>query len=79
MFLAGYTEGPILRRSSDRDGLILSLTNRKYFTLLEHNRRAITYDEYYIIFGNSEIRLKSLENRVFSNFGISNGYYNSKG
>jgi len=39
----------------------------------------VTYDDYYIIFGNSEIRLKSLELSVFSNFGISNGFYESKG
>lgn len=39
----------------------------------------ITYDDYYIIFGNSEIRLKSLESKVFSNFGIANGYFENRG
>ena len=41
--------------------------------------RAINYDEYYIIFGNSEMRLKCNEDRVFSNFGISNSYYEVEG
>ena len=43
------------------------------------NSKAITYDEYYIIFGNSEIRIKSLETKVMSNFGLRNGYYDSQG
>jgi NADH:ubiquinone oxidoreductase subunit 5 (subunit L)/multisubunit Na+/H+ antiporter MnhA subunit len=32
MFVAAYSEGPFLRRTSDRDGIIFSLTNRKFFT-----------------------------------------------
>lgn len=64
---------------SDRDGLIISLTNRKFFTLVAENKRAIIYDEYYLIFGNSELRIKSLDNKVFSNFAINNSYYASRG
>ena len=60
LFIAGYSEGPFHKKTSDKDGIIFSLTNRKIFTLVERNKRAITYDEYYLIFGNSEIRLKSL-------------------
>ena len=41
--------------------------------------RSITYDDYYIIFGNSELRIKSLETKVFSNFGVRNGYFESRG
>lgn len=79
-FTVGYSEGRFESKlSSTKDGLIISLTNQTYFTLVERNRRAITYDDFYIIFGNSEIRLKSLEKKLFSNFGISNGYYSSKG
>jgi hypothetical protein len=29
--------------------------------------------------GNSEIRLKSQNKKVYSNFGVSNGYFDSKG
>ena len=42
------------------------------------NRLPIKYDDYYLIFGNSEIRLKSLERKLFSNFGIGNSYYDNK-
>lgn len=41
--------------------------------------RSVTYDDYYMIFGNSEIRIKSQDNKVFSNFGTTNGYYNAQG
>jgi hypothetical protein len=42
------------------------------------NRKAITYDEFNIIFGNSEIVIQSLKDEVYSNFGIKNGFYNCK-
>lgn len=51
---AAYSEGAFVpKMQSDRDGLIFSVTNRKLYTLREHNRRAISYDEYFLIFGNS--------------------------
>lgn len=37
----------------------------------------MSYDEYFIVFGNSEIRIKSQELILFSNFGISNACYPS--
>lgn len=49
------------------------------FALAEKNRRAVTYDDFYIIMGNSEVRIKSQDEMLFSNFGISNGYFNTKG
>jgi hypothetical protein len=44
--------------------------------LAQSNRKAITYDEFNIIFGNSEIAIQSLKDEVYSNFGIKNGFYN---
>lgn len=76
--VAAYSEGQFKRETSTKDGLIISLTNREYFTLVEKNRRAITYDDFYLIFGNSEIRLRSQDKELFSNFGISNGYFASR-
>lgn len=66
-----------LTEATDR-GLIISLTNSKVFRCCE-NKKSVGYDSYYIIFGNSEIRIKSLEKKVFSNFGIGNGFYASNG
>lgn len=79
-YAAAYSEAPFVSRSvSSGDALLISITNQKVFYLVEQNRRGIIYDDYYIIFGNSELRLRSQENRVFSNFGISNGYFANRG
>jgi hypothetical protein len=40
--------------------------------------RPITYDEYYMIFGNSEIRLKFREDLLFSNFGTLGAFYDNR-
>jgi hypothetical protein len=78
-FFAGYSESAISPHiNADRSGLIIGLTNQNVFYLQEE-KKSVAYDAYYIIFGNSEIRLKSLERSVFSNFGIANGFYNNKG
>jgi len=59
-YLAAYYEGALKpKHVSDKEGLIISLTNQQYFTTVERNKKATVYDEYYIIFGNSELRLKS--------------------
>jgi hypothetical protein len=46
---------------------------------LEKNRRVVTYDEFFVIIGNSEFRLRSQEAKFFSNFGIANGYFKTRG
>jgi hypothetical protein len=79
-YIAGYSEGSFEpKKASQRDGLIIALNKQEVFTLAERNKRAITYDDYFLIFGNSEIRIRATENRLFSNFAISNSYYNSRG
>lgn len=56
----------------NKRGLIFSLTNRKAF---KSYKRAACFDRSHIIFGNSEIRILNGKNKIFSNIGISNGYY----
>jgi hypothetical protein len=73
--VAGYSNHPIVHGCKGGDnGLLLSVTTEQVFRLRAPNK-AIFYDEYYIIFGNSELRVKSGENLVYSNFGISNSYF----
>jgi hypothetical protein len=77
---AAFSQGPLIpKTASDKDGVILSLTNRLVFEPAEKNRRVVTYDEFYLIVGNSEIRIRTQETTVFSNFGISNGYFRARG
>jgi hypothetical protein len=79
MFVAGYSESSFnSKESASKGGMLLSLSNQKSYELLP-KMRALTYDDYYLIFGNSELRIKSLENKVFSNFGMASGYYNRRG
>lgn len=79
-FLAAYTEDSFQpKKTSQGEGLIISLTRQEVFTLIERRRRAITYDDYFLIFGNSQVRLRSGQNKVFSNFAISNSYFNPRG
>ena len=56
----------------------MSITNHKVFPLLE-GKSPVTYDNYFIIFGNAEIRIKQGENTVFSNFAIANAHFDPLG
>jgi hypothetical protein len=79
LFLGAYTESAFHPElTADKQGIIMSISQQKVFPVLE-GKRPITYDSFYLIIGNSEIRLKQGEQKVFCNFGINNGHYNSKG
>lgn len=52
-YLAAFTVSEISPNTPARDrGLLMSLTNKKCFPCLE-GRHSVSYDDYYIIFGNS--------------------------
>ena len=38
-----------------------------------------TYDSYFLIFGNSEIRIRAQEKKVYSNFGITASTFDPEG
>ena len=57
---------------------MFSLNNKLAFPLFE-GKMAIAFDKYFLIFGNGEIRLKHGEDKVFSNIGVNNGFYNANG
>jgi len=69
----------------NKGGLLVSVTNNESYTLHKKKPndkmiyRGMTYDQYYIIYGNAEIRIKTGQNTVFSNFGVNNGFYNTRG
>lgn len=47
---------------------------------MKPQKKSITYDPNgFIIFGNSDLRLKTHENSIFSNFGVATGFYDAKG
>ena len=36
----------------------------------------MTYDDFYLIFGNSEIRIKAAEDTLYSSFAINTAFFN---
>ena len=74
MILCGYSTEPFIKGQINYgSGFIASLTNEcLYFMDDRKNNKLTTYDPFFIIFGNSEIRLKIPETKVYSNLGIVN-------
>ncbi len=61
-------------------GFLFSLPLEKIYPLKNNAKfPVIVYDQYFLIFGNSEIRIKSHEKRLFSNFGFSSSSFDSLG
>ena len=92
--MAGYYSGKYAEATfMTEEALIISLTNLKSYRLnnFANNPRknkkdtkpvyGMVYDKFFLIFGNSEIRVKpgDKDRKVFSNFGVSNSYFNSEG
>ena len=62
-------------------GVLLNTSNKEFFEYVaKENSKAFTYDPRYIIFGNSELKIKTNDKKkiVFSNFGITNSFYETK-
>jgi hypothetical protein len=52
--VSGYSEGSFYpKMNSTKNGLIISITGREYFGLKIANKRAIAFDDFFLIFGNS--------------------------
>ena len=75
--LACYTNHPFKPQCIGEDAFIMALNTGNTYEL-KKGARAISYDEYYLLFGNSEIRLRSGESLIFSNFGIANSNFDNK-
>jgi hypothetical protein len=79
MYLAAFSESPISEKKlANKKGLIISLSSNKVFHLIP-GKKSVTWDSFFLIIGNSEVRLKHQEWKVFSNFGIANSYFNPNG
>jgi hypothetical protein len=76
--IACYSKDAFKQECRGDEAILIVLNTEKVFQL-RSGMRAISYDDYYILFGNSEMRLKSGEDIVFSNFGIANSFFDNKG
>lgn len=73
--IAAYSEECFTSKGTKKgDALLMALWNQKVYEI-KKTAKGVTYDDYFMIFGNSEIRIKFMEAKVFSNFGINNGYF----
>ena len=51
------------------------MTNRRFF---RSYKKAVCYDKFHIIFGNNELRILNGKDKIYSNLGVNNGYYENK-
>ncbi len=87
--IAGYSNPPFNPKinTENKQGLIFGIKNRKIFTLksgqnlnnLRKAPRPIIYDEFFIMWGNSDIRIKYGTTELFSSYGISMSFYEEIG
>lgn len=78
--IGGFTVYPVDPERIHRPGrgFLFSLTGRKVYPLRTQPKLpVVSYDNYFFLFGNAEIRLKSQEKKVFSNFGIANSTFDN--
>jgi hypothetical protein len=85
--VGGFYSGALVKGGDLLEkGLIFNLTCNEVFRLKEKSSasdnkkyRGMTYDDYYVIFGNAELRFKTGLTEVLSNLGVNSGYYDSQG
>ncbi len=78
LIMGGYSHTPIEKGRTDKHekAMLFELTRKKkYMTKKEVKSSVVPFDDFYIIFGNSEIRIKGNETKLYSNFGASTGIF----
>jgi hypothetical protein len=87
--IAGYSQPPFKPKNNVdyKEGFMFAFKNKKVFTVKTQptnkaNKtipKPITYDEYFIMWGNSDIRIKTGTQELYSNYSTGNGSYEEKG
>ena len=78
--IGGFSVYPVDQERIYRPGkgFLFSVTGKKVYQMRAQPRHPVVgYDNYFFLFGNAEIRLKSQEKKVFSNFGIATSTFNN--
>ena len=80
--LGGITEYAYKKESSEKpgNGILFNLTAEKVFKLKnDANSPVAPHDDQFLIFGNSDLRIKAMEERkiLFSNFGRPASIFNA--
>jgi hypothetical protein len=75
--VGAFSNYSINEKQKPGNGFMFSLTLGEVFPMKSESRYSCTtFDQYYLIFGNSEIRIK--EKQFFSNFGIRDSTFDQK-
>ena len=79
MLIGAYSQQGLTKdQTNTGNGFICSISNETVFHLKKHSKARLTqYNEYFIIFGNAQLRIKLGEDYVESNLGISNKFFDT--
>jgi hypothetical protein len=82
--IGGFTVNPFMPErvpsSNKGKGFLFTLTAEKSFPMrADPKQSTTTYDHFFFILGNAEIRLRAGEKKFFSNFGISTSTFDNQG
>ena len=86
--IAGYSEQPFKPKNNVdyKQGFMFAFRNQKVFTLKKEpttktNKtlpKPFTYDEYFILWGNADIRIKTGTDELYSGYATANCAYEEK-
>ena len=79
--VAAYSKEALVKGvENNGDGFLAELSGKKSFYLKKNNAKAkiSSWNEYFLIFGNAELRIKSGESQVYSNLGSTFKYFNTE-
>ena len=89
VLISGYYSGNYNEKDNLTDfSMLISLTNSDCYLLLPDSidnkgnkkiNKGMVYDKLHATYGNAELRIKTGEKKVFSNFGIMNSYFDHRG
>ena len=65
------------KEPSKKDAFLFSLSENETYPC-KKPEKAISYDKYFLIFGNSELRITPENQQIFSNFATLNSFYDKK-
>ena len=76
--LAAFTSAPFVPQVESGQGMIVVLNTGKVYYPKELGK-VIRYDAYEMVFGNSQLRIKTNDYTLYRNFGKANGLFDAQG
>ncbi len=78
--IGGYSSQGLEKGRLGNRGFLFSLTLNRSFPVRKNTKSSVQpYDDYFYIFGNSDLMIKPTEMKLFSNFGGKNSTFDNGG